>query len=788
MKRLIFLFAFVIATSAVVGQSRYYMRYDSVYFERGGGNSEFILRNGTRDSTGGLLTNVWKGRTAFMKTRLLNDSTIVIGLDTFVIRGKPLITSTHIPFGDTDNRMTDDADLTYTASNNRLNTGTGNFADSLLVGRLRDGTTSDSIVVWDNITKALKKVLGSSLITASNGLTKSGNNITLGGLLTGSTFIEGEQNLFAVTNTSTLTLQSILASDANKYSQITLEPSGTLLIRQNLNSNRRADFLMTNQTITLAIDYDLATFINVFKLDTTFTYHNTKLGIIDDGLSSLTDAQIQSTLHVYGDASINVTPPGTGTDSVLVKGVNNKIYAVAQSSVGGGGGGSVTNFVFTDGSGFDGTVTSSTSTPTLALTTSLTAGSVPIIGASGALTEDNANFFFDNTNNRLGLGTNVPTHPVTLQQTNAFAGMALYKTTDQTTNYGRGIIKMRTSGTVPVLEFDAQNGGTVSAGYHSFQVNGVEKLAVDAAQATFSGNFFFSPDATHDIGRLSGSPFRPRNLYLSGSAQFGAPANTSIARQLHVVTQNAVTNAITNVARFAHMTSGTAAAGSGVGIEFEAENASGTQIITSSITNPYTTATAGSETAELALNVIRSGSSSERLRLGQYLSTPTGTTSRSARHGGVVWNTISTVSTSGTSETDLHTRTTEASVLAADGEWIEWKSIGILNPGNTENGATITIRAYWAGTEVFETAATAPAAAVPYTITVRVQRMSSSSAMVTTEISGGGFSITLVSPAIVNVTTTFSNTNILKVTGETTDADQALNAITSDIKWFPTNQ
>jgi hypothetical protein len=49
-------------------------------------------------------------------------------------------------------------------------------------------------------------------------------------------------------------------------------------------------------------------------------------------------------------------------------------------------GGTVTSFTFTDGSGFDGTVTNSTTTPTLALTTTLSTGHVMVAGASGAIT------------------------------------------------------------------------------------------------------------------------------------------------------------------------------------------------------------------------------------------------------------------------------------------------------------------------------------------------------------------------------------------------------------------
>lgn len=99
----------------------------------------------------------------------LNDSTIRFLINgnarDVVIRGVPLITDTHIPYGDTNNRITSEAALSYTAGSNRLNAGTGNFADSLLVGRLRTGTASDSIVVWDNVTKALKKILQSSITT-----------------------------------------------------------------------------------------------------------------------------------------------------------------------------------------------------------------------------------------------------------------------------------------------------------------------------------------------------------------------------------------------------------------------------------------------------------------------------------------------------------------------------------------------------------------------------------------------------------------------------------------------
>jgi hypothetical protein len=47
-----------------------------------------------------------------------------------------------------------------------------------------------------------------------------------------------------------------------------------------------------------------------------------------------------------------------------------------------------------------------------------TTGSVPFIGAGGQVTENNASFFWDNTNHFLGLGV-TPTHPFHIRQTNA---------------------------------------------------------------------------------------------------------------------------------------------------------------------------------------------------------------------------------------------------------------------------------------------------------------------------------------------------------------------------------
>jgi lysophospholipase L1-like esterase len=94
----------------------------------------------------------------------------------------------------------------------------------------------------------------------------------------------------------------------------------------------------------------------------------------------------------------------TTTYKPLVRRSDGRTYTSYWPVYGGGGAGTVTDFTFTDGNGFDGTVSTSTSTPTLSITTSLTTGSVPFIGAGGALSEDNANHFWDNSNKRQSIG------------------------------------------------------------------------------------------------------------------------------------------------------------------------------------------------------------------------------------------------------------------------------------------------------------------------------------------------------------------------------------------------
>jgi len=136
-----------------------------------------------------------------------------------------------------------------------------------------------------------------------------------------------------------------------------------------------------------------------------------------------------------------------------------------------------------------------------ALTVStLTPGSVLFAGVGGLVSQDNANFFWDDTNNRLGLGTATP---------------AVQFHVDNTISH------MRVSGST---EAKIQIGGT-GVGY-SFQADGVSDLIINRESPSYGLDtpiVSISPDG--DIESFSGELFLP---YIDPPTAGGINANSSI--------------------------------------------------------------------------------------------------------------------------------------------------------------------------------------------------------------------------------------------------------------------
>lgn len=103
------------------------------------------------------------------------------------------------------------------------------------------------------------------------------------------------------------------------------------------------------------------------------------------------------------------------------------------------------------------------------LYTPLTTGSVPFIGASGLVSEDNSNFFWDDTNKRLGIGTATPTFKIDVHGT----GIAL------------GI-----------------NGTTTNNAYAVFQNAGSSKWRIGNTYSA-AANYFSIYDSVNSLDRLT---------------------------------------------------------------------------------------------------------------------------------------------------------------------------------------------------------------------------------------------------------------------------------------------
>jgi hypothetical protein len=125
--------------------------------------------------------------------------------------------------------------------------------------------------------------------------------------------------------------------------------------------------------------------------------------------------------------------------------------------------------------------------------TSATAGSVLFAGASGVLAQDNANLFWDDSNNRLGIGTNAPTNAFTIFTNNASAAPIQLRNTNAS-GFSTFYISTQSGG-------DAAGFGYVNSGN---------------ATANLADRFVFYTFNNKSISFTRDSAFAP-NLFIQGT-------------------------------------------------------------------------------------------------------------------------------------------------------------------------------------------------------------------------------------------------------------------------------
>ena len=134
--------------------------------------------------------------------------------------------------------------------------------------------------------------------------------------------------------------------------------------------------------------------------------------------------------------------------------------------------------------------------------TAFTAGSVVFAGASGVYSQNNSNFFWDNSNIRLGIGTPTPATPITVYRGSA------------ANTY------VRTQNTVADVDFGVDGGGTGIMWNNAnkpltFGTNGIQRAQIHASGGVSIGN-------TTDPGAT--------NLYVSGTGYFGNNGNYGVGK------------------------------------------------------------------------------------------------------------------------------------------------------------------------------------------------------------------------------------------------------------------
>jgi hypothetical protein len=137
MKTKLLLFFMMISFGAL-GQSIYPIKADSVIISKSGGYAELVVRNSTKDTLNGVMTNVGNGVMQYKRIRAVSDSEFVVGGDTIKIKGVPSLDFTTIPV---------DATVTAVYQSGTTLVGRG-FGDSTFNSWVINGL-GELVNVWD---------------------------------------------------------------------------------------------------------------------------------------------------------------------------------------------------------------------------------------------------------------------------------------------------------------------------------------------------------------------------------------------------------------------------------------------------------------------------------------------------------------------------------------------------------------------------------------------------------------------------------------------------------------
>ena len=211
--------------------------------------------------------------------------------------------------------------------------------------------------------------------------------------------------------------------------------------------------------------------------------------------------------------------------------------------------------------------------------------------------------YINPSGNRVGIGTSAPTTNLEVSQNqNAETSMKISNTTDGTGAYALG--RFTGVGGRSCFFGEIAPTNTLTTEYQG-------KFVIEANNVTNHGVAIGTATATSgaDIKFYTGGRAAANNrmtILNAGSVGIGT---SSPDRLLHTEVSNTTTNAVTYAQRFSHITSsGTVTTNFGVGLEYELENASGTNRVSGTEAITFSDATNATEDATYTLQLIRAGS------------------------------------------------------------------------------------------------------------------------------------------------------------------------------------
>jgi hypothetical protein len=266
--------------------------------------------------------------------------------------------------------------------------------------------------------------------------------------------------------------------------------------------------MLSFQGITANSKYNFPTSVTADTLVTRTSYQTLTNKIIDassNSITGLTNSNLSGSAGISNANLANSTISGVSLGNDLFS--LTASTGIAGTSYKGSAAVSWTNNLSTGVSGGQSVIggTGSGESLTVSSTSNATKGFVNFGTNSSTST------VFDETNKRFGIATNAPTHSITLGST--ANGTALYNTSDQTTNYERGVIGWNSN----VLSFGSYIGGTgtirsISIGVQptagTTTLTGGRAFTINATTSSTSGLF----DYVASTG-TTGNMFSVRGTY-----------------------------------------------------------------------------------------------------------------------------------------------------------------------------------------------------------------------------------------------------------------------------------